>query len=325
MARSTGSRKLVPFNPANPPTLEQAMLLEPRLVEAAREDEQVERMIDIAQKLEGLPRHASTHAAGVVIGDRPLDELVPLYRDPRADMPVTQFNMKDVEKAGLVKFDFLGLTTLTMLELAERLVNERGTPLRLAELPLDDQATFELLGRAETIGIFQLESGGMRDALRKLKPDSFDDIVAMNALYRPGPMDNIPRFINCKNGIEQPEYLHPLLEPILRETSGVIIYQEQVMQIARELAGYSLGGADLLRRAMGKKIKAEMDAQREVFIEGAIKRGHLAEARDHDLRAGRQVRLLRLPQGACHRLCPARLPDRLSARRTIRSSSSPRR
>jgi DNA polymerase-3 subunit alpha len=264
--------KLVPFNPANPPTLEQAMLLEPRLVEAAREDEQVERMIDIAQKLEGLPRHASTHAAGVVIGDRPLDELVPLYRDPRADMPVTQFNMKDVEKAGLVKFDFLGLTTLTMLELAERLVNEAGTPLRLSELPLDDQATFELLGRAETIGIFQLESGGMRDALRKLKPDSFDHIVAMNALYRPGPMDNIPRFINCKNGIEQPEYLHPLLEPILRETSGVIIYQEQVMQIARELAGYSLGGADLLRRAMGKKIKAEMDAQREVFIEGATKR-----------------------------------------------------
>jgi DNA polymerase-3 subunit alpha len=264
--------KLVPFNPANPPTLEQAMVLEPRLVEAAREDEQVERMIGIAQKLEGLPRHASTHAAGVVIGDRPLEELVPLYRDPRADMPVTQFNMKDVEKAGLVKFDFLGLTTLTILALAERLVNAHGTPLELAALPLDDEATFELLGRAETIGIFQLESGGMRDALRKLKPDRFDHIVAMNALYRPGPMDNIPRFINCKNGVEQPEYLHPMLEPILEETSGVIIYQEQVMQIARELAGYSLGGADLLRRAMGKKIKAEMDAQREVFIQGAVKR-----------------------------------------------------
>ncbi|MEM7020959.1 MAG: DNA polymerase III subunit alpha [Pseudomonadota bacterium] len=263
--------KLVPFNPANPPTLEQAMVLEPRLGEAAAEDEQVERMINIAQKLEGLPRHASTHAAGIVIGDRPLDELVPLYRDPRADMPVTQFNMKDVEKAGLVKFDFLGLTTLTMLALAERLVNEHGTPLRLAQLALTDQKTFELLGRAETIGIFQLESGGMRDALRKLKPDSFDHIVAMNALYRPGPMDNIPRFIACKNGVEQPEYLHPMLEPILGETSGVIIYQEQVMQIARELAGYSLGGADLLRRAMGKKIKAEMDSQREVFIQGAVK------------------------------------------------------
>ncbi|MGH6944508.1 MAG: DNA polymerase III subunit alpha, partial [Geminicoccaceae bacterium] len=265
--------KLVPFNPAHPPTLEQALVLEPRLAEAAREDEQVARMIDVAKRLEGLPRHASTHAAGVVIGDRPLDELVPLYRDPRSDMPVTQFNMKDVEKAGLVKFDFLGLTTLTMLVLAERLVNERGTRLELAKLPLDDRATFELLGRGETGGVFQLESAGMRDALRKLKPDSFEDIIAMNALYRPGPMDNIPRYINCKHGVEQPEYLHPLLKPILEETYGVIIYQEQVLQIARELAGYSLGGADLLRRAMGKKIKAEMDAQREVFIEGATKRG----------------------------------------------------
>ncbi len=265
--------KLVPFNPAHPPTLEQALELEPRLADAAREDEQVGRLIAIAQKLEGLPRHASTHAAGVVIGDRPLDELVPLYRDPRSDMPVTQFNMKDVEKAGLVKFDFLGLTTLTLLVLAERLVNQRGTRLELAALPLDDPATFELLGRGETAGVFQLESGGMRDALRKLKPDSFDDIIAMNALYRPGPMDNIPRYINCKHGIEQPEYLHPLLEPILKETYGVIIYQEQVMQIARELAGYSLGSADLLRRAMGKKIKSEMDAQRSTFIEGAVARG----------------------------------------------------
>ncbi|HEX3210081.1 MAG TPA: DNA polymerase III subunit alpha, partial [Geminicoccaceae bacterium] len=265
--------KLVPFNPAHPPTLEQALVLEPRLADAAREDEQVARLIAIAQKLEGLPRHASTHAAGVVIGDRPLDELVPLYRDPRSEMPVTQFNMKDVEKAGLVKFDFLGLTTLTLLALAERLVNGRGTKLELAALPLDDPATFELLGRGETAGVFQLESGGMREALRKLKPDSFDDIIAMNALYRPGPMDHIPRYINCKHGVEQPEYLHPILEPILKETYGVIIYQEQVMQIARELAGYSLGGADLLRRAMGKKIKAEMDAQRETFIEGAIARG----------------------------------------------------
>jgi DNA polymerase-3 subunit alpha len=265
--------KLVPFNPAHPPTLEQALMLEPRLADAAREDEQVGRLIAIAQKLEGLPRHASTHAAGVVIGDRPLEQLVPLYRDPRSEMPVTQFNMKDVEKAGLVKFDFLGLTTLTLLARAERLVNQRGTTLELATLPLDDPAAFELLGRGETAGVFQLESGGMRDALRKLKPDSFDDIIAMNALYRPGPMDNIPRYINCKHGVEQPEYLHPLLEPILKETYGVIIYQEQVMQIARELAGYSLGGADLLRRAMGKKIQSEMDAQREAFIEGAIARG----------------------------------------------------
>jgi DNA polymerase-3 subunit alpha len=265
--------KLVPFNPANPPTLEQAMTLEPALAQAAHEDEQVGRMIEIAKRLEGLPRHASTHAAGIVIGDRPLFELIPLYRDPRSSMPVTQFNMKDVEKAGLVKFDFLGLTTLTLLEHAERLVNANGGRLELARLPLNDRATFELLGRGETAGVFQLESSGMRDALRKLKPDSFEDIIAMNALYRPGPMDNIPRYINCKHGIEQPEYLHPLLEPILKETYGVIVYQEQVQQLAREIAGYSLGGADLLRRAMGKKIKSEMDAQREIFIEGAGKRG----------------------------------------------------
>ncbi len=264
--------KLVPFNPANPPTLADALVLEPRLQEAADEDEQVGHLINIAKQLEGLPRHASTHAAGVVIGDRPLDELVPLYRDPRAPMPVTQFNMKDVEKAGLVKFDFLGLTTLTMLTLGEKLVNERGTVLELAKLPLDDEPSYDLLGRGETVGVFQLESSGMRDALRKLLPDCFEDIIAMVSLYRPGPMDNIPRYINVKHGREDPEYLHPLLEPVLAETNGVIIYQEQVMRIAQDLAGYSLGGADLLRRAMGKKIKAEMDAQREVFIEGAVAR-----------------------------------------------------
>ncbi|MGI9493640.1 MAG: DNA polymerase III subunit alpha, partial [Geminicoccaceae bacterium] len=192
--------KLVPFNPANPPTLEDALVLEPRLQEAADEDEQVGHLINIAKRLEGLPRHASTHAAGVVIGDRPLDELVPLYRDPRASMPVTQFNMKDVEKAGLVKFDFLGLTTLTMLTLGEKLVNERGTRLELAKLPLDDKPSYDLLGRGETVGVFQLESSGMRDALRKLLPDCFEDIIAMVSLYRPGPMDNIPRYINVKHG-----------------------------------------------------------------------------------------------------------------------------
>ncbi|MGI9487978.1 MAG: DNA polymerase III subunit alpha [Geminicoccaceae bacterium] len=264
--------KLVPFNPANPPTLEEALLMEPRLQEAADEDEQVGELINIAKQLEGLPRHASTHAAGVVIGDRALDELVPLYRDPRAAMPVTQFNMKDVEKAGLVKFDFLGLTTLTMLTLGERLVNERGTKLELAKLPLDDKPSYDLLGRGETVGVFQLESSGMRDALRKLLPDCFEDIIAMVSLYRPGPMDNIPRYINVKHKREDPEYLHPMLEPVLAETNGVIIYQEQVMRIAQDLAGYSLGGADLLRRAMGKKIKAEMDAQREIFIDGAVER-----------------------------------------------------
>jgi DNA polymerase-3 subunit alpha len=264
--------KLVPHNPANPVTLAQAIELEPRVKEARDGDHGVARMIDIALQLEGLPRNVSTHAAGVVIGDRPLEELVPLYRDPRALMPSTQFNMKDVEKAGLVKFDFLGLSTLTMLEQAELLVNQRGGKLNLASLPLDDAPTYELLSRAETQGVFQLESAGMRDALRKLKPDCFEDIVAMNALYRPGPMDNISRYINVKHKIEDPSYLHPMLESILRETNGVIIFQEQVMEIAKQLAGYTLGGADLLRRAMGKKIKSEMDAQRETFIAGAVAR-----------------------------------------------------
>jgi DNA polymerase-3 subunit alpha len=267
--------KLVPVNPANPVSLTQALEMEPRLEEQRQQDPQVRRMVDVALKLEGLPRHASTHAAGVVIGDRPLHELVPMYRDPRALMPATQFNMKDVEKAGLVKFDFLGLSTLTMLRLAEELVNATGAPRRLdlMALPLDDAATYEHLARAETTGVFQLESPGMRDALRKLRPDGFEDIIALVSLYRPGPMDNIPRYTNVKHGIEDPQYLHPLLEPILEETNGVIIYQEQVMEIAKQLAGYTLGGADLLRRAMGKKIKAEMDAQREVFIDGCTGNG----------------------------------------------------
>ncbi|MGF1562503.1 MAG: DNA polymerase III subunit alpha, partial [Geminicoccaceae bacterium] len=264
--------KLVPFNPAKPPTIAQALEMEPRLAEERKADEQVDRMVEIALKLEGKPRHASTHAAGVVIGDRPLDQLVPLYRDPRSDMPVTQFNMKDVEKAGLVKFDFLGLTTLTMLRHAEELVNQRGTRLVLSALPLDNQAAYALLARGETAGVFQLESGGMRDALRKLKPDRFEDLIAMVSLYRPGPMENIPVYTDVKHGKEQASYLHPKLEPILKETNGVIIYQEQVMQIARDLAGYSLGGADILRRAMGKKIKEEMDKQRGVFVKGAVER-----------------------------------------------------
>ena len=265
--------KMVPFNAVNPPTLTQALQIEPRLEEARRGDPAVAKMVELALKLEGLPRNASTHAAGVVIGDRSLDTLAPLYRDPRSEMPVTQFNMKDVEKAGLVKFDFLGLTTLTFLRLAEDFVNARGGDLDLAKLGLDDPQTYRLLARAETGGVFQLESGGMRDALRKLKPDAFEDIIAMVSLYRPGPMDNIPRYINVKHGIEDPSYLHPLLEPILAETNGVIIYQEQVMEIAQKLAGYTLASADLLRRAMGKKIKAEMDAQREVFVNGATGRG----------------------------------------------------
>jgi len=262
--------KQVPNNPANPVTLQQAIDSEEPLRRMIADDPAVERLVDIAQKIEGLYRHASTHAAGVVIGDRPLEELIPLYRDPRSEVPVTGFNMKFVESAGLVKFDFLGLKTLTVLTMAERLIREKGVDIDLATIPLDDPATFEMMSRGETTGVFQLESAGMRDVLKSMKPDSFEDIIAVVALYRPGPMDNIPSYIRRKHGEEAPDYLYPTIEGILKETYGIMIYQEQVMQIAQELSGYSLGGADLLRRAMGKKIKEEMDQQRQIFIDGAM-------------------------------------------------------
>jgi DNA polymerase-3 subunit alpha len=265
--------KLVPNNPAHPVTLEQALAAEPALQQQRDTDESVARLITIALKLEGLYRHASTHAAGVVIGDRPLPELVPLYRDPRSDIPVTQFNMKWVELAGLVKFDFLGLKTLTVLARTLDLLAARGVQLDLSALPLDDPAAYELLARGDTVGVFQVEGAGVRDMLKKLRPDRFEDIIAANALYRPGPMENIPRYIAVKHGEEEPDYLHPALEGILKETYGVMTYQEQVMQIAQVLAGYSLGSADLLRRAMGKKIPSEMEAQRQLFFEGAAARG----------------------------------------------------
>lgn len=269
--------KLIPNNPANPITLKEAIEGERQLRNAMDEDPAVKRLMELAMKLEGLYRHASTHAAGVVIGDRPLDQLVPMYRDPRSDMPVTQFNMKDVEKAGLVKFDFLGLKTLSVLRTADGLLRQRGIELDIDHLPLDDENTFTMLGKGDATGVFQLESSGMRDVLRKLKPDRFEDIIAVVALYRPGPMDNIPKYINCKHGREEPDYLHPSLEGILKETFGIMIYQEQVMQIAQVLSGYSLGGADLLRRAMGKKIKEEMEAQRKLFVDGAVERGVKAD------------------------------------------------
>lgn len=264
--------KLVPQNPANPVTLGRAVEDEPRLQAARDEDPVVGRMLGIALKLEGLYRHASTHAAGLVIGDRPLNELVPLYRDPRSDMPVTQFNMKWVEQAGLVKFDFLGLKTLTTLTKTVELLERRGIKLDLSRIPLDDKAAYDLMTRGETVGVFQVESAGMRRALVEMQPDRLEDIIALVALYRPGPMANIPTYCARKHGREKPEYPHPLLEPILAETFGVIIYQEQVMQIAQVLAGYSLGGADMLRRAMGKKIRAEMEKQRSIFVTGATER-----------------------------------------------------
>ena len=272
--------KLVPQNPAKPISLKQALADEPKLREAAGADEKVELMFAIAERLEGLYSNASTHAAGVVIGDRPLVELVPLYRDPKALMPATQFNMKWVEAAGLVKFDFLGLKTLTMLRKAEELLARRGVAVDLGRIPLDDAKTFEMLGRGETVGVFQVESGGMRRALVDMRADRFEDLIALVALYRPGPMANIPAYCARKLGLEKPEYAHPLLEPILKETFGVITYQEQVQQIARALAGYSLAQADILRRAMGKKIKAEMDAQRGRFVGGAVERGHDRDVAD---------------------------------------------
>ncbi len=266
--------KMVPNNPANPVTLEQALDIEPLLKDARENDETVRHLIDIAMKLEGLYRHASTHAAGVVIGDRPLDQLVALYRDPRSDMPVTQFNMKWVESTGLVKFDFLGLKTLTVMVTACRHIKKtKSLDVDLSALPLEDGPAYELLTRGDTAGVFQLESAGMRDVLRKMRPNRLEDLIAVVALYRPGPMDQIPRYIACKHGQEEPDYMHPLLEPILKETFGIMVYQEQVMQIAQVLAGYSLGGADLLRRAMGKKIKEEMEAQRKTFVDGSTSRG----------------------------------------------------
>jgi len=261
--------KLIPNHPTDPWTLARALEGVPELAAERDRDANVAKLFEIGLQLEGLPRHASTHAAGVVIGDRPLSELVPMYRDPRSELPVTQFDMKWVEKAGLVKFDFLGLKTLSVLERARLLLRDKGVEVDWLALPLDDPAVYELLTRGDTIGVFQFESDGMRRALGQVKPDRFADIIALGALYRPGPMDNIPSFAARKHGREKIDLPHPALHEVLGETYGLIVYQEQVLQAAQKLAGYSLGEADLLRRAMGKKIKSEMDAQRSRFASGA--------------------------------------------------------
>ena len=265
--------KLIPMNPANPLTLEQAIATEPRLQEERDRDPLVKRLFSIALKLEGLYRNASTHAAGIVIGDRPLEQLVPLYRDPRSGLPATQFNMKYAEKAGLVKFDFLGLKTLTVIDRAQKMIRRRVPDFDAGKIALDDVKTYEMLALGETVGVFQLESAGMRDAVRAMRADRFEDLIALVALYRPGPMAQIPIYCARKLGREPVQYLHPVLEPILKDTFGVITYQEQVQQVAKDMAGYTLAEADLLRRAMGKKIKSEMDAQSQRFINGAISRG----------------------------------------------------
>ena len=263
--------KQVPENPANPISLSEALQSEPGLQEARATDGDVERLFEIALALEGLNRNVSTHAAGLVIGDRPIEELVPLYRDPRSEIAATQYDMKRVEQAGLVKFDFLGLKTLTSMDLAVRLLRERGTELDLEALPLDDEATYALLTSGETGGIFQLESPMMREVLRRLQPNRIEDLVAILALYRPGPMDNIPSFIERRRGREVIAYPHEKLRDILEETSGIWVYQEQVMETAQVLAGFSLGEADILRRAMGKKIKSEMQALETDFVDRSVR------------------------------------------------------
>lgn len=270
--------KMIPNNPANPVTLQEALDADADLRAERDKDETSQKLIDIALQLEGLYRHASTHAAGVVIGDRPLHELVPVYRDPRSDMPVTQFNMKYVEQAGLVKFDFLGLKTLTVVQKAVQLIEEvHGRKIDILQIPLDDKKSYDMISKGDSIGVFQLESSGMKDTLRKMKPNRFEDIIALVALYRPGPMDNIPKYVSVKDGHEEADYLHPKLRPMLEETYGIMVYQEQVMQAAQILSGYTLGGADLLRRAMGKKIKSEMDAQQAMFVRGAKEHSDVPE------------------------------------------------
>ncbi len=283
--------KMIPVEGVKPVSIEKALADEPRLREEAKNEEVVDRLLTYAQQVEGLLRNASTHAAGVVIGDRPLDELVPLYQDPRSDMPATQFNMKWVEQAGLVKFDFLGLKTLTVIQNAVNLIQKAGRPLNIAAdgtqlydapegfeydigaIPLDDEKSYALYSSAKTVAVFQVESSGMMDALKRMKPTCIEDIVALVALYRPGPMENIPTYCEVKNGFRELESIHPSIDHILKETQGIIVYQEQVMEIAQVMAGYSLGGADLLRRAMGKKIAEEMAKERPKFEAGAKANG----------------------------------------------------
>ncbi|WP_424976336.1 DNA polymerase III subunit alpha [Dinoroseobacter sp. S124A] len=283
--------KMIPVEGVKPVSIEKALADEPRLREEAKAEEVVDRLLKYGMQVEGLLRNASTHAAGVVIGDRPLDALVPLYQDPRSDMPATQFNMKWVEQAGLVKFDFLGLKTLTVIQNAVDLILASGRDLHIAAdgtelytpkpgtendinaIPLDDEASYKLYAAAKTVAVFQVESTGMMDALRRMKPDCIEDIIALVALYRPGPMENIPKFCEVKNKVSERELLHPTVDHILDETQGIIVYQEQVMQIAQEMAGYTLGGADMLRRAMGKKIQEAMDAERPKFLAGAKENG----------------------------------------------------
>ncbi|MDF1857722.1 MAG: DNA polymerase III subunit alpha, partial [Candidatus Pelagibacter bacterium] len=267
--------KMIPFDPSRPQSLIECINSEPRLQKLVNEDPRVKKLTDLSLKLEGLNRNVATHAAGVVIADRKLTEIVPLYKDASADLllPSTQFDMYSAENAGLIKFDFLGLKTLTVINRTQKLIKKKDKNFNIEDINFEDQKVFELLSSGNTVGLFQVESAGMREALMQMKPNHIEDIIALVALYRPGPMSNIPVYNDCKHGRQTPDYLHPLLEDILKPTYGVIIYQEQVMQIAQKLSGFTAGEADILRRAMGKKKRAELEKQKQGFIAGALKNG----------------------------------------------------
>ena len=267
--------KMIPFDPSRPQNLTECINNEPRLQKLIKEDSRVKRLIDLSLKLEGLNRNVATHAAGVVIADKKLTDSVPLYKDSSSDLllPSTQFDMYSAENAGLIKFDFLGLKTLTVINKTQKLINKKNKNFVIENIDYEEQKVFELLSSGNTVGLFQLESSGMRDALINMKPNHLEDIIALVALYRPGPMSNIPTYNDCKHGKQKPDYLHPMLEEILKPTYGVIIYQEQVMQIAQKLSGFTAGEADILRRAMGKKKRSELEKQKQRFIEGAVKNG----------------------------------------------------
>ena len=267
--------KMIPFDPSRPQNLTECIAGEPRLQKLINEDPRVKKLIDLSLKLEGLNRNVATHAAGVVIADKKLTDVVPLYKDNTADLllPSTQFDMYSAENAGLIKFDFLGLKTLTVINNTQNIIRKKNKDFDIENINYDDQKVFELLSSGKTVGLFQIESAGMREALIQMKPNHIEDIIALVALYRPGPMSNIPIYNDCKHGKQKPDYLHPLLEEILKPTYGVIIYQEQVMQIAQKLSGFTAGQADILRRAMGKKKRAELERQKQSFISGAVKNG----------------------------------------------------
>ena len=267
--------KMVPFDPSRPLTLKESIDREPRFKEEVKNNPKVQKLLELSLKLEGLNRNMATHAAGVVIAGDKLSEQFPLYIDHNSNLtlPSTQYDMYSSENAGLVKFDLLGLKTLTVIDKTLKRLKNKKIDLDISKINQKDEQVFKLLSTGETTGLFQLESAGMRDAIKQMKPNKFDDIIALVALYRPGPMSNIPVYNDCKNGLKKPDYIHPTLEKILSPTYGIIIYQEQVMQIAQTLAGFTAGEADILRRAMGKKKKAELDKQKERFISGAIKKG----------------------------------------------------